>query len=93
MPERFTKRIIKLMTRPNYQPLKKTALAKALGIMEKDRHKFREAVELLRQEGKVIIGGQNRIMLPAISGRVTGIYRATSKGFGFVRPATFTRAS
>jgi ribonuclease R len=90
MTERYTKRILRIMTRRDYQPLKVRALARALNIPDEDYSSFRKAVEALRHEGRIIFGPRNTVCLPEMTNRLVGTFEATSRGFGFVRPDTPT---
>ena len=86
MPERFNKRIMRLMTRSDYQPVKKRVLAHSLHVADEDYDKFKEAIEQLHSDGSLVIGAKGCISLPEMANRVVGIYQANSKGFGFIRP-------
>ncbi len=86
MPEIFKERIIKLLKRADYEPLKLTQLAKAIGIGSEDYPQFKTAFDQLRQTGRVVIGAGNLITLPSMAGQIIGTFRANPKGFGFVTP-------
>ena len=86
MLEVFKRRIIKLLKRRDYKPLKTAKLAGLLGVGPEDYPQFKSAVEQMRQAGHLVIGTGNLVSLPLISGRITGIFSASRKGFGFVRP-------
>jgi ribonuclease R len=86
MPEIYKERIIKFLKHRDYTPLKLAPLARALGISSEDYPQFRQAFEELRQAGHVVIGARSVISLPAMSGQVTGTFRANPRGFGFVIP-------
>ena len=86
MPEIFKKRIIKLLKRSDYEPLKPAQLAKALGVSNEDYPQFKLAFDQLRQAGHVVVGSGNLVGLAAISSKVTGTFRANPRGFGFVIP-------
>jgi ribonuclease R len=90
MQEKFTNRIIRLISRPDYQPLKHRALARALNVPDTDFESFRQALEDLRRQDKLIIGPKNCISLPQMTNRVVGLFESTSRGFGFVRPEKLT---
>ncbi|MBN1795939.1 MAG: ribonuclease R [Sedimentisphaerales bacterium] len=86
MIELFKERILQILQRRDYQPVKLAALAKSLGISNADFSEFKKAFDELRESGQVVIGSGNFITLPAISTRITGTFRANPKGFGFIVP-------
>jgi len=86
MSRPFSERILEFVSRPDYQPMKKRRLARAMGIAEEEYGDFREAVDALRRVGRVMLGSGSAVMLPQPSGRVVGTFRANPRGFGFVVP-------
>jgi ribonuclease R len=86
MPEALEKRIIELLKHPDYRPLKAGQLARALAVSPEDYPQFKQTLEHLRRAGHIVIGAGNLIMPPALSGLITGTFRANPKGFGFVVP-------
>jgi ribonuclease R len=86
MLDNFKERIIKLLRRRDYRPVKLAQLAKHLDISKQDYPAFKEAFDQLRQAGRVVIASRNLITLASASGRVVGTFRANPKGFGFVIP-------
>lgn len=86
MAEVYKKRIIKLLKHADYRPVRLAQFARALDVDSEDYPQFKAAFEQLREAGHVVIGARNLIMLPVMSGRVTGTFRANPKGFGFVIP-------
>jgi len=90
MPEKYAEAILKYLSGRGYQPLKPRQLARHMGVDEADYGTFREAIKLLRDAGRVVLGARNAVMLPEMSGRVVGTYRANPRGFGFVIPETPT---
>ncbi|MDO8303300.1 MAG: RNB domain-containing ribonuclease, partial [Sedimentisphaerales bacterium] len=86
MPEKFKHQILRFLRHRDYTPLKLGTLAKALSVSDEDHEQFKIAFEELRQGGRVVIGSKNLVSLPPLSGKITGIFRANAKGFGFVRP-------
>jgi ribonuclease R len=86
MPEIFKKRIIKLLKRSDYEPLKLAQLARALGVSNEDYPQFKLEFDQLREAGHVVVGSGNLVSLAAIGSKVTGTFRANPKGFGFVIP-------
>jgi ribonuclease R len=86
MLEVFERNIMKLLKRSDYQPLKLSQVAKALGVSSEDYAEFKRAFEELRRTGHVVLGARNLVSLPAMSGRVIGTFRANARGFGFITP-------
>jgi ribonuclease R len=86
MPERYTETILKYLADRSYQPLKPRQLARQMGVQEEDYGSFRDAVELLEEQGRVVLGNKNAVMLPRMGDTVIGTYRANPRGFGFVIP-------
>ena len=86
MPEIFKEQIVKLLKHPDYTPLKLAQLAKAMGVSSQDYPQFKTAFDQLRQAGHIMIGERSLISLPALTGRITGTFRANPRGFGFVTP-------
>ena len=86
MPEIFKKRIVKLLKRRDYAPLKLAQLARTLNVSQEDYPQFKLAFKELRRAGHVVIGAKSLVSLVPMSGRITGTFRANPKGFGFVIP-------
>ena len=90
MPERYTKRIMRVLTRRDYQPVKVRALARALNIPDEEYGAFTKSVDTLRREGRIILGPRSTVCLPEMTNRLVGTFGATSRGFGFIKPETPT---
>ena len=88
MPQRYIDAIIKQLASHDYSPLKPRQLARAMGIDEEEYGTFRDAIKMLRDTGRVILGSKHALTLPEISDKITGTYRANPRGFGFVLPQT-----
>src|SRR5512134_3221628 len=86
MAQVYIDRIIKLLKRNDYEPLKLAHLAKAIGVSAENYEQFKADFDQLRQAGHVIIGAKNLISLPSLAGQIVGTFRANPKGFGFVSP-------
>ena len=78
--------ILAAVARKAYQPLKPKALARKLGLPAKDYSSFRWTLRELVKQGRLIIGKNHTVRPTPPHGTVTGIYRKTSTGTGFVRP-------
>ncbi len=78
--------ILSLLAKPAYQPLKPKALARKLGVSQSRYREFRDALKELVKEGRVELGKSNLVRAARPHGTVTGLFRKTSGGYGFVRP-------
>ncbi|MCE5278915.1 MAG: ribonuclease R [Planctomycetaceae bacterium] len=88
MPQRYYDAILKFLSRRDYHPLKPRQLAHQMGVADVEYDAFREAIKLLRDDGRLVLGSGSALTLPAITDRVVGIFRANRRGFGFVIPDT-----
>lgn len=88
MPLRYTKRILDHLAHANYEPEPADAIADDMNIPEEDRGAFHEAVSMLVEEKKLLIGKDKRVQLPEFGDEVVGELRLNRRGFGFVRPDT-----
>ncbi len=88
MTQQYHEPILKYLGNQEGVPLKVADLAEKLNIAAEDRGEFERAVEELAANKRVVwAGGVGRmIQLPALGNRVTGTFRQTSRGFGFVVP-------
>ncbi len=86
MPLRFTHRILEHLAHTNYEPATVKAIARQLGTDPQDREVFREAIDQLREQGRVDITRDELVALPSYGEEVEGVFRLTSRGFGFVIP-------
>jgi ribonuclease R len=85
MPD-FSEQILTAVTRKTYVPLKPKALARKLNVPSKQYGDFRRALRELAKQGRIEIGKSQGIRGARPHGTVTGIYRRTSSGVGYVRP-------
>ena len=90
--------VLRYVNSDKYQPVKPRVIAKKLKL-PKDRHiDLKRAVKRLVQAGKLTYGS-GHLIKPAAAGAtpaagvkgVTGVFRRTSQGYGFVRPTLETR--
>ena len=86
MPQNFIKRIMRLLTHEDYTPAQPKALAGILPVPEGEYEIFRQELEQLAQEGRIVIGKNDLVSLPEMAGEVTGVFQAARGGYGFVRP-------
>ena len=81
-------RILDLLNKPKYQPLRRPDIAKSLRLHDTERNKLRQALITLEKHGKVVCLRKNR-WAPAGTGSgqtVTGSVRVMEKGFGLFAP-------
>ena len=86
MTEQYHEPIINFLSDQNGEPVRVADLAERLNIAPEDRGEFERAVDALATAGRVVYGTGRMIALPALGNKVTGTYRQTSRGFGFVIP-------
>ncbi|MCE5339591.1 MAG: ribonuclease R [Planctomycetaceae bacterium] len=86
MVETLKKRILDHLKHRDYTPVKASELAKRLGLKTDQMDTFNQAVEQLKADGFAVMGTKNVMSLPGPGAKVSGIFRGTSKGFGFVTP-------
>ncbi len=82
----FQEPIISYLSGSEGVPVRVADMAERLGIAPEDRGEFERAVEALAVAGRVVWGTGRMISLPAMGNRVTGLFRQTTRGFGFVIP-------
>ena len=85
MPK-FEDQILAAVSRRNYQPLKPKALARQLGVPAPQYPEFRNAVRDLLKQGRLELGRNHAVRAAPPHGTVTGTYRRTGTGLGYVRP-------
>ena len=87
--------VLALVAEPDYEPLTLKAMARRFKVSEGDYPAFRGAVKGLIKSGKLDLAKNKTIRKGAgpSSGTITGTFRRSSKGFGFVRPTSSTEKS
>jgi ribonuclease R len=86
MSDRISDRILAAVARRGYQPLKPKALARTLAVPQAAYPDFRRALRDLIKDGRLELG-KNRTVRPLPPhGTVTGTFRRTGVGVGYVRP-------
>jgi ribonuclease R len=78
--------ILAAISRRNYQPLKPKALARKVGVTAPEYGDFRRALRALHRDGRIEMGKNHTVRPAPPHGTLTGTYRRTSTGLGFVRP-------
>ena len=85
MPD-YNQQILTAVARATYVPLKPKSLARKLNVPSRQYGDFRRALRELLKQGRVEIGKNHAVRPARPHGTVTGIYRRTSTGTGYVRP-------
>ncbi len=85
MKEVFKKLIMRFISNKSYVGSSKSRLAKDMGISSEDNAAFSAAFDELRNDNQIRIK-RGLIGLPKMPSTVTGVFRSTKKGFGFVVP-------
>ncbi|RMH12455.1 MAG: VacB/RNase II family 3'-5' exoribonuclease [Planctomycetota bacterium] len=87
MSLRYRSRLLAHLSHEGYEPKGREALAAELGAME-DRDEFLAALDDFHREGLIDIDSNGAVRLASLPdrGELTGTFRGTSKGFGFVQP-------
>jgi ribonuclease R len=80
------KQILAAVSRKNYEPLKPKALARKLGVPQSQYSEFRRILRELMRQGRIERARNQSVRAIPPHGTVTGIFRKTSSGTGFVRP-------
>lgn len=86
MTQRYKSRILQHVSHRDYKPAQARALAKALGVPADETSAFREALDDLIGNQKVILGAADAVALPPIGREVTGRFKRHERGFGFIIP-------
>lgn len=85
MLDMFRNHILHLLQK-DWTPRSVQLLEQELGVTQACLPVFDEALELLCNEGHVVMGADDLVHLPSLSDEVTGYFRANAHGFGFVTP-------
>ena len=88
MSEHLKTKILAHLKSEHYRPKRPRKLAAELNV-EREEHypAFREALRDLMHQGRIVLGSQGAVVLPAQksgAGEFTGSYRHNKRGFGFV---------
>ena len=79
---------MEIVTAKNYKPIKPRAIAKKLGVDRESLRDVKKAVKRLIRSGKLVYGPDHLVELPSPDdlNRISGVFKRTQSGFGFVRP-------
>src|SRR3954469_11694123 len=90
MSKQLQDQILSHLKSDTYRPQKRRGLAKQLNLASDEEYQqFKEALQDLMHEGRVVYGAGGTIVLPASHQRrdeIIGTYRQNKRGFGFVVP-------
>ena len=89
----FAARILKLVSEPKYKAITLKAMSRLFEVDADDYAEFRSTVKSLVKEGKLDLAKDKKLRRPEQTGLVVGLFRRSSKGFGFVRPLKATERS
>jgi ribonuclease R len=87
----FAARILKLVSEPNYKPIRIKATSRRFEIDPDDYAAFRSTVKGLIKEGNLDLARDKKLHWPEQKGLIVGLFRRSSKGFRFVFPPNSTR--
>jgi ribonuclease R len=79
-------KILNLLGAPDYRPLRRHELVKALRLAENERTECRRALAEMLRKGEVVRVRKERFVLPAEADLVAGKLEMNERGFGFVIP-------
>lgn len=87
MTDLLTK-ILHAVSAKSYTPIKAKPLFKRLNLGEEQYPEFRTTVRELIRTGRLALGRNNTLRAVDTRGTLTGVFRRTQAGHGFVRPHT-----
>jgi ribonuclease R len=92
--DELEQRLLQLVKQPGYKPTKPRGIARQLGLSEDETRDLKRAIKRLVKLGQLSYGANHLVAQQHTGGgggapgyRVTGIFRRSDAGFGFVRPA------
>jgi ribonuclease R len=89
MSSRLQRRILDHVSHDAYTPRRTADIADDLGIQGDDREELAQVIKDMAGRGEVEIAGNGNVALPSLAskgGTITGRFRKTMRGFGFVSP-------
>src|SRR5580658_5833424 len=82
----YEEQILAAVGRRSYQPLKPKALARKLGFTTPQYPEYRKALKELLVQGRIELAKNHTVRPATPHGTVTGTFRRTGMGVGYVRP-------
>jgi ribonuclease R len=82
----FADRVAGLVADPKYRPMTLKGMSRHLDVETDLYPEFRRAIKEMIRAGKLQLAKDKTLSLPDRSGMIVGLFRRSSKGFGFVRP-------
>jgi len=82
----YEDKVLGLVGRPDYKPVTLKALSRRFEVGPEDYVDFRTTVKGLIREGRLDIAKDKTLSVPSAKGAIIGVFKRSSKGFGFVRP-------
>jgi ribonuclease R len=79
-------KILSTLARRTYEPLKPKALARKIGVPDTQYADFRRALRALHRQGRIEMGKNHTVRPTPPHGTITGTFRRTGTGVGYVRP-------
>ena len=89
MMDMFKNHILHLLQKDG-TPRSVDLLEQELGVTQELLGAFDDALDVLCEQGHVVMGANDLVRLPSLSDEVTGYFRANAHGFGFVTPLQVT---
>ncbi|NUQ64168.1 MAG: ribonuclease R [Pirellulales bacterium] len=87
--------ILELVRRPNYQPVKPRVIARRLNIPKDQVPEVKKQIKKMVRRGQLAYGASHLVKSPDAAGTqerpagtISGVFRRTSGGYGFVRPSS-----
>lgn len=91
MSDPYSRRILAHLADRRYLPTQLRHLAQELGITSDQMAEFRIAIRQLLENGQIVLGAADTVVLPPPGPEMVGVFRLTDRGFGFVVPDTLTQ--
>ena len=88
MPKKLSDRIMQLVEHPDYRPLDKVEMSKALRMHSSERRELREALRALEDEGLLVLLKKDRYGLPRSENLLTGKLQVHRNGAAHFLPET-----
>src|SRR5438105_6151533 len=79
-------KVLALLCAPDYRPLDRDEIARALGAKGRDRVRARKTLRELEHAGEIVRIRKNRYVLPSEADLVTGKLSIHQAGYGFLVP-------